>query len=173
MTKSVNNSFLWVLYFVLQILIFNHIDIMNTYAISLYLYILLSDHTYKPLYNIFRGFFIGFLMDIFSHTFGMHAAACVAITYVTNFIVYLRTHDKFNDTALPLNIKNLGIKNFIFIYFLLIIVHQTTFLLIDNWTNPISMQLLSKIFISTFLNFLALTSLNILNSIYNNKKQTV
>ncbi len=68
---------------VLQILLFNHINFLgyvNPYPYILF--ILVFPFTGNKSLLIFLGFLLGFFVDIFSDSGGVHAAACVFIAYL-------------------------------------------------------------------------------------------
>ncbi len=66
-----------------QVLIFNHIDFLgyiNPYIYILFI-ILYPANNNRTLF-VFLAFFIGFCVDVFSDSGGVHAAACVTAAYV-------------------------------------------------------------------------------------------
>lgn len=66
-----------------QVLIFNHIDFMghiNPYIYILFIILFPTDNN-RTLF-IFLAFLLGFCVDIFSDSGGVHAAACVTLAYI-------------------------------------------------------------------------------------------
>lgn len=162
-----------ILYLLLQVAIFNSLLIADKYCIYIYVYVLFMYHTSKPIYNLFRAFVVGLIIDIFSNTICIHASACVFVVYLINMVIYFRVggQDEFNELgSYPLSIKNIGLKNFIFLYFILILAHQTILFLVDNWTNRFSFGLAKKIVISTCFTFSAIFIIGIVNFIYQRRK---
>jgi hypothetical protein len=173
MNKIKNNTLSIIFYLLLQITIFNNLLIAQKYCIYIYIYIIFNYHTSKPVYNLFRAFFIGMIVDIFSNTICVHASACVFLAFLINTIFYFRAsgQGEFNDLVYQhLSIKNIGVKNFVFLYFILILTHQMTLFFVDNWTNKIKLELIIQIVISTCFTFTSIFFINILNLIYKKRK---
>lgn len=89
-----------------QVLIFNHIDFLgyiNPYIYILFI-ILFPAKNNRTLF-IFIAFLLGFCVDVFSDSGGVHAAACVTLAYVRPIFlkfcfgtVYDYQSIKFNQT---------------------------------------------------------------------------
>ncbi len=95
------------------------------------------------------AFFIGLLMDIFSSTPGMHAAACVAVAYGRN--AWLAVATDVADEDLDITIQHLGILRFLFFIIPLILVHHLFLFILENEGVSGFLRILSKSFWSTLL----------------------
>lgn len=66
-----------------QVLIFNHIDFMGYINPYVYvLFILLFPANNNRTLFVFVAFLLGFCVDVFSDSGGVHAAACVTLAYI-------------------------------------------------------------------------------------------
>lgn len=147
---SINSIIRFVVLILAQALIFNHIDFfgsVNPYPYILFI-LLFPVNNNRTLF-IFLSFMLGFIMDLFSDSGGVHAAACVTIAFVRPPIlkfafgmVYEHQNIKFNNTEFGNRV----------IYFLIMIIlhHLILFALevfnISNILLVLKKTLLSSVF---------------------------
>ncbi len=80
------NIWRFILLILLQVFIFNNIEYSNWIVPYIYvLFILLLPFETPKWAMLVSAFFLGLLIDIFSETLGMHAAACVFMAYMRPF----------------------------------------------------------------------------------------
>lgn len=112
----------------LQVLIFNRIDIFGFATPLFYIYFIL-----KLPVNLNRNivlllsFLIGFVIDLFSYTYGLNALACTLTGFIRHyaFLLFLpRELSEFNEPS----IKNFGLNSFFkYVIFLVLIHHIVLF----------------------------------------------
>jgi rod shape-determining protein MreD len=120
-----------------QIIIFNNIEFLGLYkSVSLYfIYHLFPVNGNKQLL-IVTSFFLGIIMDIFSNSGGVHAAACLILAYARPYIFkfsfglsYEYQTIKINDSLTPERFSFLLLSVVIhhFILFILEVFHLSFF----------------------------------------------
>ncbi len=70
------------------------------------------------------AFFTGLIIDMFSNTMGMHAAACVVMGYIRpGWLRVLAPRDGYESDALP-SVKNYGFQWFIVYASVMVLAHH-------------------------------------------------
>lgn len=89
--EVVANILRFVIFLLLQGLLFNYIDLFGGLAIPfpyIFAMLMLPFNTPKWAF-VFIGFFYGLAMDIFTDTLGIHTSACVFLGFVQPFVTRL------------------------------------------------------------------------------------
>src|SRR5918996_6454046 len=74
------------IYLFYQVLILKNIVLFNTAFCFLYVaYLFFLPVESNPLFLMFAGFIMGFAIDIFYDSLGLHAFSCVFVMYVRNY----------------------------------------------------------------------------------------
>lgn len=106
-----------------QVLIFNHIDFMgyiNPYIYILFI-ILFPANNNRTLF-VFLAFLLGFFVDVFSDSGGVHAAACVTLAYIRPVFLKFSFGTVYDYQSIKFNQTDYGSR---FTYFTaLIIIHH-------------------------------------------------
>ena len=91
MSDLVKNIFRLVIFILVQVFVLNKIPHLHRFIIpSLYfLFILWLPFSLSRIGLLFVGFITGLILDYFTMTPGLHAAACVLIAYARPFIINL------------------------------------------------------------------------------------
>jgi hypothetical protein len=81
------------LFIVLQVYILNKIPHLHEFIIPYiyYLFVLWLPFTLSRMSVMFIGFITGMILDAFTNTPGLHAAACVLIAYMRPFVIGVLT----------------------------------------------------------------------------------
>jgi rod shape-determining protein MreD len=96
------------------------------------------------------GFVCGSVMDTFMNTPGMHAFALVLVAYLrTNVLVALLPKNMKEYKQLAPSVKTMGWASFIAYSSFLILIHHTTFFIIELWSLSNISYLVLKILAST------------------------
>ncbi len=106
-----------------QVLIFNHINFMgyiNPYIYILFI-ILFPANNNRTLF-VFLAFLLGFSVDVFSDSGGVHAAACVTLAYIRPVFLKFSFGTVYDYQSIKFNQIDYGSR---FTYFTaLIIIHH-------------------------------------------------
>ncbi|MBO6605969.1 rod shape-determining protein MreD [Psychroserpens sp.] len=114
---------------VAQVLIFNHINFAGTINPYPYiLFILLYPVNNNRTLFIFMSFLLGLIVDIFSDSGGVHAAACVTIAYIRPAILKFAFGMIYEHQTIRFNNTEIG-NRIIYFSFLILIHHFLIFLL--------------------------------------------
>jgi len=136
----------------LQVLIINNIQVnplINPYIYILIILVLPFKINKTSL--IFIGFLFGLIVDIFSDTYGLHAAATTLLAYVRpNLINLAYNKDSFEDGSYP-SIRLMGFLMFILYIFLGTFIHHFSFFLLEVFSFNSFHITISKILLNSVL----------------------
>jgi rod shape-determining protein MreD len=121
----------FVLFIAIQVLIMDNIYLFRIATPFLYLYIIVKipvNVTRSPVIAI--SFLVGIVIDIFSNTLGMHAAACSLAGMIRNPLIFTFAGKGLTENDTP-SYRTLGVWNFMKYVFLLVAVHHVTLFLIE------------------------------------------
>jgi len=155
----IRNNLRYILLFVLsvlfQTLLFDRIYFTGYVTVFMYLlFILLLPVETNKFLVLLLAFFLGFTIDIFSSTPGIHAAATVLTAYLRPAILRLYSpRDGYDMNKFP-GIKNNGLFWFIRYAFTLIIIHHVFLFFIDAYGFSSFFLTLGKIFLSSLFSLL-------------------
>ncbi len=142
----------FILFPVLQILIFNNINLFGYLNPFIYLipFILLPVHINTILIMVL-GFFTGLFIDAFSGALGIHAAACVlACTFRSSIIFAFHNKREIKHNVIP-KIKWFGTFQNILYVLLFVFIHQTAMYFLDAFTFKYFFRTLLLIVSNTIL----------------------
>ncbi|MGI6717911.1 MAG: hypothetical protein ACOX4D_01960 [Bacteroidales bacterium] len=125
----------FILFPVLQILIFNNINLFGYLNPFIYLipFILLPVHI-NSIVIMILGFVVGLFIDFFSGVLGVHAAACVLACALRSPIIYA-FHNKreIKQNVIP-KIRWFGTSQNIFYVLFFVLIHHTTMFFLEAFT---------------------------------------
>jgi len=150
----INSFFKYSLYFVLyvliQVLIFNNVlflDFINPYLYILFIITLPSTFTRDA--TLLIGFLMGLVIDMFSGTPGFNAFATVLIAYIKPFFQKTFGPREEHDFLIPSS-KTYGAAMFLQYAGYLVLIHHFTFFLIEAG----SITHLGNVLIKTICSFI-------------------
>jgi hypothetical protein len=113
------------LYLFFQVLILKNAVLFHMAFCFLYIaYVLLLPVETNPLWLMLVGFVMGFFIDMFYDSLGLHALACVFIAYVRNFwLTRLTPQGGYDNGAIP-GIASDGLQWFLVYAVPLILIHH-------------------------------------------------
>lgn len=123
------NSARFVLLVLLQVLILNHINFIgfvNPYVYILFILLFPVDGN-KPLL-ILSSFFLGFCIDVFGDSVGIHAAASVFIAYIRPFVLKFSFGVSYEYNMIKINKAPQGAK-FAYVGVMILLHHFILFAL--------------------------------------------
>ena len=133
MIKSYVKVLLYFIFFVvLQVLVLNNIQLFKIIIPLLYIYVIIK----MPI-NLTRSaviilsFILGFVIDIFGNTLGLHAAACTLIGFFRQSLLNTFSERDLIEGSAP-SYYTLGVGAFIRYSFSMVILHHTTLYLIES-----------------------------------------
>lgn len=146
----VKNIFRFFLLVLVQILILNNIQLsgyINPYLYVLFILMLPLD-TPKWLLLIF-SFLLGFTVDIFSDSSGMHAAAATFMGYVRPYVLdIIKPRGGYEFTSKP-TISDMGINWFVAYSGILIFLHHLVYFFIEIFRFGELLSIVSRVVMSS------------------------
>lgn len=134
----INNLIRGLLYFVVlalvQVLILNNIHFLRIATPFLYLYFIVKMPvgSSRDLVVLF-SFLIGLVIDVFSNTPGMHAAACTLTGFIRGPLIRFYMGKDLPEGIYP-SYKTFGYGGFFRYVLSLVVVHHVTLFLIESLT---------------------------------------
>ncbi len=118
-------------YLFLQIFFFRHLDLFGVAFCFLYVNFLL----FLPINTdnrvlLFAGFFVGFFVDGFDNTLGIHAFACVLIMYFRPFLLHFLSD---RNEVYTLSLSENGIFWYLQYTLVLTFIHHFTIFLLQQF----------------------------------------
>lgn len=150
-------SLIFILLFLLQILLFNNIQFsgyVNPYVYIMF--ILLLPVEIPSWLLLLLSFTIGFIMDLFSGTPGMHTSASVLAGFVRPYILRLISpRDGYEPGSVP-SMMVYGVRWFFLYSLLIVLVHHTALFYLEvfrfvDFFRTMLRVLLSSLFSVTFI----------------------
>lgn len=93
----INNFLLAIILIAVQILIFNQLIFFDKYCPFIYIIWIYKYPIKNNQYNfLFSTFLLGFIIDLFSYSLGIHASSCVFISFLRSSIIKTVFNTKFN-----------------------------------------------------------------------------
>jgi len=157
--------FFWVV--MLQVLLFNNIQFSGYINPYFYiLFILLLPISTPAWIRLLSAFLIGYIVDVFSQSPGLHASASILIAFVQPFVISaLKTKGDVDPDKEP-NLSNMGFKWFINYSVILILIHHTTYFFLEVFRFSNLLDTFYRILLSSFITFIAI----LLSQLFNYKK---
>jgi len=120
-------------YVIVQTLILKNLVLFNTGFCFVYVaFILLLPIETSALVLMSLGFVLGFIIDIFYNSLGLHALAMVLIAYLRNYWLGAITPQGGYDLGTVPNLKSNGLQWFLVYLMPLVFVHHLTLFLVES-----------------------------------------
>lgn len=147
-------KYIWqfILLCLLQVLVFNHLNLggyINAFPYIYFLMVLPISLGRLPL--LFIGFALGLVIDVFSDTGGMHAAASTLVAFYRP--LYLKAQsprEGYESLALP-HMKTFGFAWFIPYATIMVVVHQSCLFFLEIFRFTEFFQTVAKVLLSSGL----------------------
>ena len=142
---------LFLILFLLQILVFNHIHLFGIGTPFLYIYcILCFPNTMSKTAQVLISFLIGFLIDIFGNSPGMNASAtlCLGLLNPYLFKIFMPVYDSETTEA---SIQQFGFKSYLYYAGISTFVHQTILIFIETGSLEHPLLTLSRLGLSSLI----------------------
>lgn len=129
MSTLVKNIVRFCLFILVQVYVLNQIPPLNHLVVPYlyFLFILWLPYQIGRRSLLVLGFLLGFCLDAFSNTYGLHAAACVLIAYIRPFLinVLLTKEEKELNYNEP-SAQSMGLVPYITFLTILTFIHHIT-----------------------------------------------
>lgn len=129
--EAIQYSLMILLYLFLQIFFLRNLVLFNYAFCFIYIAaVLLLPADIDRMYLLLIGFATGFIVDVFSNTFGMHASATVMIAYLRPFLIQYQMDSKGSERA-EIGIRSQGFGSFLGYLLPLIFIHHAMLFLME------------------------------------------
>lgn len=160
---GLNNILQFILFVALQILLMDNLVLYSTGFCYIYVaFLLFLPIHINRLLLLFLGFLVGFTVDIFYDTMGIHAAASVLLAFLRPLLLNLLTPRDGYDISDSVNIHKMGKGWFLTYTFTLLLVHHAAVFFLERISFGDILQTLLKIVLSVLFTGVVVTILQLL-----------
>lgn len=132
--KVFSNILRLIILVALQVLIFNNVNFSGYINPYIYvIFILMLPFEIPRWLLLVSAFFAGLMIDVFSNTMGMHAAASVFMAFCRPGIIRALSAGKENDSDFRPNVNDMGLYRFILYALILVSIHHLTYFYIETF----------------------------------------
>jgi hypothetical protein len=129
------NTIRFILLVLLQVLVFNNIEINSYLTPQVYvLFILLLPFETPRWLLLISAFFLGLFIDMFGHTIGLHTAACTLIGFARPWVQNIASSKQEYEPGLQPGIRGLGFRWFITYSMILISLHHIVIYFLEEFS---------------------------------------
>lgn len=146
----VSNSIRFVVFILLQVLIFNYITIDFLGGVVFYpclAFILMLPINTNRIVMLTVSFVFGLLLDVFVNTGGAHATACLVLAYFRPFILVASFGISYEHQTLKFN--DVHLKEIIIYVFLSCVLHHLVLFVLEVFNFSQILFILKQTFFST------------------------
>jgi hypothetical protein len=158
MNNDILKNFLRFLLLVpIQVLILNRINFLGYLNPFLYiLFILLLPFETPKWMLLIVSFSLGIMIDIFSNTYGLHAAASTLMAFSRPAVLRLITSKKEYEPGLHPGIKDLGFNWFLSYALILVLIHHFALFYLDIFRLSEFFLTFFRVILNTFMTVLVI-----------------
>ncbi len=154
--KNIIEFVLWFLGLVLlQVLLFNNIEIAGMINPFLYIYFIIALPIHiNRISLMIIGFVLGLVIDVFSNTWGIHAMATTMIAFLRPYVFRLVSTQEELDRVMP-RFRTMG-ANYIKYIVLMTFVHHFMLFTLEAFSFSYIWILLLKVLVSSVITILVI-----------------
>lgn len=152
MNKALQIPFRFVGFVLIQVLVLNSVQLSGYINPFLYIVFILTLPVEFPKYlGLFLAFILGFTIDIFSGTIGLHIVATLFVAYIRPFLLRLMApRDGFEFNAIP-GIRDMGLGWYLPYISIGVILHHAVLFYTEIFRFSEFFDTLGKVAISSLL----------------------
>jgi hypothetical protein len=155
MNVVVKNSIRFVIFVLLQALVFNQIEIgFGIHLMVQPLFIMLLPFETGIFTLMILGFFLGLIIDIFSNTYGLHASSLLIMAYLRPIIFKFYGPREGYDPLKEPSIFDMGSRWFLFVFGYLLLIHHFWYFLVEIFRFDQFLLILQKTIFSVIISYL-------------------
>ena len=164
MPTVLQNIFRFLLLVLFQVLVLNNIQFLAYINPYLYLLFILALPVQMPRwFLLILAFILGFSIDIFSNTLGMHAFATVFVAFFRDRIIKLFTNIEEGNNPTP-SFYTFGVSAYVKYVVLMVLIHHTTLFLLEAFSIAHIWIMLAKILLSSLVTILLILGIQSLKT---------
>ena len=148
---TLENIARFVVLLLLQVLVVNNLQLHTLCSPYIYIFFILLLPLETPRWlDVLLAFAMGFFMDIFSDTPGMHSFACTLIGYLRYFIIKLFVNEENRISGLP-SFAQFGAPDYIKYVATLVLIHHIALFALEAFSLANFGWLLVRIVLSSLV----------------------
>ncbi|WP_347157283.1 hypothetical protein [Pontibacter chitinilyticus] len=160
---GIKNIVQFVLFVALQILLMDNLVLYGMGFCFIYVaFLLFLPININRVLLLFLGFLVGFTVDVFYDTVGIHAAASVLLAFLRPFVLNLLTPRDGYDTNDAVNIHVMGVRWFLAYTFILLLAHHLAVFFLETISFTEAWFTLAKVLLSTLFTGIVMVILQLL-----------
>lgn len=139
-----------------QVLVFNNIQFSSYINPSFYiLFIFLLPISTPAWLRLISAFLLGFIIDMFSQSPGLHTSSSVLIAFLQPGIIsFFKTSEIENDK--PNTLSRLGFQWFSSSLIVMVLIHQAAYFILEIFSFNHFLDTFYRVIFSTFATFIAI-----------------
>lgn len=144
----------FILLLAVQILVLDNIQFLGYINPMIYILFIISLPVKFPVWiSLLLAFIMGFIIDIFSNTLGIHTATVVLLAFIRFFIIklFVSIEDIANPTP---SFNSFGINNYIKYVTCCVVFHHSVLFFLESFSFTSFPFIVLKIIISSFITLL-------------------
>lgn len=147
----------------LQILLMDSLVLYSTGFCFIYVaFLLFLPLGISRVWLLVLGFIVGFTVDVFYDTMGIHAAASVLLAFLRPLVLNLLTPRDGYDSGDAVNIHTMGWRWFLAYTFMLVLVHHAAVFFLETISLQTALYTTVKILLSTLFTSIVMVILQLL-----------
>lgn len=142
----------FLLLILLQVLVFNHIEIRAYLIPHVYiLFILLLPIETPKWLLLILSFLLGLAVDMFSYTIGLHTAACTLIGFMRPMVQNIIASKQEYEPGIQPGIRKLGFKWFVSYTLIMVALHHLLIYFLDEFRFTDGLVTIYRALLNTIL----------------------
>lgn len=152
----------YLLIMVLQVLLFDQLQLWG--ACHPYIYVLcllMMPITLPHSVDMLIGAFVGFIMDIFCNSLGVHMAACILLMYIRPYLIGVIVNDKDRLNE-QISLHSIGMEALLKYTVIMVLIHHLTVFSLAAWSWSHMGFVLLETIVSSTITILLVIGYNVL-----------
>ncbi|MDR0757559.1 MAG: rod shape-determining protein MreD [Tannerella sp.] len=153
----------FLIYITLQVLLLNNLHLFGVATLFLYVYVIIRiPINFTRSQVIVIAFLLGLIIDMFTNTLGMHAAACALAGFFREPLLKAYTEREMLEEGVPSS-RRLGWSAYIKLTLSVVILHHVTLFLIESLSLSDPLFLMLRIVASVILTSICIFIIELFN----------
>ncbi len=151
MNRFLTNIIWWIGLLSLQFILLFYFRATLVYTPYIYIFLLFGlPKSFKTSVFLFLAFFIGFGIDIFTNSWGIHAFSAVFIIFIFKSIANIFAQQSL-DEEIEFSVKSMGAFRYALVLFILFFIYHILVIFLWNFSFDLLIYNISKAFVSAII----------------------
>jgi hypothetical protein len=149
MIQIIKQSIRFIVFLLVQLCVLNNLEIGLGIQFMIYpLFIFMLPLELNIFVIMLISFLLGYIIDLFSNTYGLHASAAVFLAYIRPYLLNVfEPRDGYGVNA-NLAINSMGLSWFLYVFGLFLSIHFSWFFIMEQFNFNDFWFLIMKVFLS-------------------------